>query len=158
MKMFIVALALLTATMAQGFQGYNGTQDLGLFNKIKCGSGIDCDKVGDKLVVGSGMQKQVASSATTLTSSQCGSTIVMSGHTVTLPVISASLYGCEYTFISKTGSNAVDADATNVIMALTNALGDQITNSTSGNSVTLQAISASGWNPISVYGTWADGN
>lgn len=158
MKMFIVALALLTATMAQGFQGYNGTQDLGLFNKIKCGSGIDCDKVGDKLVVGSGMQKQVASSATTLTSSQCGSTIVMAGHTVTLPAVSASIYGCRYTFTSNSGTNLVNPNDSDLIFALTNADGDAISNATFGNSVTIEAVSASGWNPISVYGTWTDSN
>ena len=157
-QVFLAAAVLFMAVTSEGFQAYNDTQDLGLFNKVKCGADITCSKQKDKLVIGSGLEKQVASSAVTLTSSQCGSTFVMSGHTMTLPLATAALYGCEYTFTNLTGTNLVNPDDLNIIYGLTNAGGDAISNATAGNSVTLQLVGASGWNPISIYGTWSDAN
>lgn len=34
-----------------GFQGYNGTTDLRIFNKIQCSTGLTCTKVGDKFKI-----------------------------------------------------------------------------------------------------------
>lgn len=40
---------LFSFTAFAGFQGYQSTTNLGVFNKIKCSTGMTCTKVGDKL-------------------------------------------------------------------------------------------------------------
>lgn len=48
MKFLSLVIALLLSTSAfAGIQGYNGTANLGVFNKIKCHTGMTCTKVGD---------------------------------------------------------------------------------------------------------------
>jgi len=44
------------------------------------------------------------------------------------------------------------------ILVSTNAAGDSIRNATLGNSITLQAISASQWVPVAIQGTYTDNN
>lgn len=47
MNVFI-AMALMACSPAwAGFQGLNGSTDLGIFNKVKCSTGLTCTKVGD---------------------------------------------------------------------------------------------------------------
>lgn len=105
-------------------------------------------------------QKQVAATATTLTAAQCGSTVINSGAVqIELPEASTVL-GCRYTFITGNGSNFdVNPDNADQILVLTNAAGDAIRNATLGNSVTIEAISASEWAPVGKeQGTYTDIN
>lgn len=47
MKFLSLVLTMLFATQAfAGFQGINGTTDLGIFNKLTCSTGLTCTKVG----------------------------------------------------------------------------------------------------------------
>ncbi len=50
MKTIYLLLTLLTfASLSEaGFRGYQSTTDRGLFNSIKCSTGLSCTKVGDK--------------------------------------------------------------------------------------------------------------
>lgn len=106
------------------------------------------------------LQKQVASTTTTLTAAQCGSTIVNdSADVVSLPEASTVL-GCRYTFIVGNVSNFdVNPDDADQIVLLTNAAGDAIRADAIGESVVLEAISASAWAPVGAEkGTWSDIN
>ncbi len=76
--------------------------------------------------------------------------------TFTLPTAAAGLQYCFATVAAQ--QIAVDPASTNAILALTNAGGDKITNSTAGNSVCLVGVSATQWVARDVYGTWADAN
>lgn len=107
------------------------------------------------------LQNQVASSTTTLTAAQCGSTIIGGGtHTLTLPEASTVL-GCRYTFINS-GSDTITVDpndGTDQILVLTNAAGDSLTNGTAGNSLVIEAIGDDAWAPVGAEkGTWTDAN
>lgn len=171
--LFVLLLAL---PVFAGFQGFNGTTDLKVFNKIQCSTGLTCSKVGDKMQVaasgsfsvtnltGSGtlsgfLQKRVAATATTITAAQCGSTFYNSGAVaINLPEASAVL-GCRLTFITMNAANFdVNPDDADQILVLTNAAGDMIRNATLGNMVTLEAVSASQWVPVASGGTWSDAN
>lgn len=47
---FLIAFLISTQAFA-GFQGYNETTSLGIFNKLKCHTGLTCTKVGDTFSV-----------------------------------------------------------------------------------------------------------
>lgn len=105
------------------------------------------------------LHARVAATATTITAVQCGSTFYNSGAVqMELPEASAVL-GCRLTFITANASNFdLNPDNADQILVQTNAAGDAIRNATLGNSITIQALSASEWAPISVVGTWSDIN
>lgn len=106
------------------------------------------------------LQSQIASTTTTLTAAQCGSTIVNnSADVLSLPEASTVL-GCRYTFIVGNVSNFdVNPDNADQIMLLTDAAGDAIRADAIGESVVLEAISASAWAPVGAEkGTWSDIN
>ena len=161
----ILLVTLLFSTMAfAGFEGFSSTKSLGVFNKMKCGTGLSCTKTGDKLVVANTetgvLRTQVAATATTITSAQCGSTFINTGAVViNLPEASAVL-GCRLTFITGNASNFdVNPDNADQILVITNAAGDAMRNATLGNSIMLEAISASQWAPVGKeQGTWTDIN
>jgi hypothetical protein len=106
------------------------------------------------------LQKQVAATATTITAAQCGSTFINSGAVqMELPEASAVL-GCRLTFITGNASNFdINPDDADQILVLTNAVGDAIRNATLGNSIVIEAISASQWAVVGKeQGTWSDIN
>lgn len=105
------------------------------------------------------LQKRVAATATTITAAQCGSTFYNSGAVqMELPEASTVL-GCRLTFITANASNFdVNPDNADQILVQTNAAGDATRNATLGNSITIEAISASEWAPVAVVGTWSDIN
>lgn len=105
------------------------------------------------------LNKLVAATATTITATQCGSTFYNSGAVViNLPEASTAI-GCKLTFVTMNASNFdVNPDDADQILVLTNAAGDAIRNATLGNTVVLQAMSASQWVEISAVGTWTDIN
>lgn len=106
------------------------------------------------------LKNQVAATATTLTVAQCGSSVINSGAVaINLPEASTAL-GCRFTFITGNASNFdVNPDDADQILVLTNAAGDSIRNATLGNSVVLEAISASQWAPVGKeQGTYSDIN
>lgn len=128
--------------------------------KLSISTGGNVSGTGAGSLVGF-LQNQIASSTTTLTIAQCGSTIVSGGaHTLTLPEASTAL-GCRYTFIvGAVAALDVDpADGTDQIVLLTNAAGDRIEADAIGESVTIEAIGANTWAPVgSEKGTWSDAN
>lgn len=105
------------------------------------------------------LSNQVASTTTSLTAAQCGSTIVYdSADVMTLPEASTVL-GCRYTFIVNSVNNCDinPADASDQIVLLTNAAGDAIRADAVGESITLEAIGANSWAPVGQQqGTWTD--
>lgn len=105
------------------------------------------------------LNNQVAATAVTITAAQCGSTFINSGAVeMDLPEASTVL-GCRLTFITGNASNFdIDPDAADQILVQTDAAGDRARNATLGNSITIEAISASQWAPVSVIGTWSDAN
>lgn len=172
--LFGVLFALMmTMTAHAGFRAYNGTTDLKIFNSIKCDTNVTCSKVGDKLnidvntaLVGDGsgvfsgyLNDQVAATATTITAAQCGMTFINAGAVqMELPEASTVL-GCRLTFITGNASNFdVNPDDADQILVETDAAGDAIRNATLGNSMTIEAISATQWAPVSTIGTWSDIN
>lgn len=171
MRLFINFLfALLVACSVQpamaSFQGFNGDSDLKIFNKVKCDTGLTCARTGngvfeiDVTALAGVLQNQVAlsSTPTTLTSSQCGSTVVSSDtQTVNLPEASTVL-GCRFTFVVGAASAlTVNPDDADSILLLTNAAGDATEADAVGESVVIEAISASQWAPVGAEkGTWSD--
>jgi hypothetical protein len=167
LKVFLTCIfALMVSITSYAFEGLNRGDSVGVFNRINCSSGLNCTR-GIKGMMNvtltspmSGvLQNQVTASATTITAAQCGSTFVNAGAVqMELPEASAVI-GCRLTFITGNASNFdINPDDADQILVQTNAVGDAIRNATLGNSITLQAISASQWAPVAVVGTWADIN
>lgn len=176
MKSLLLILTLMFSSLTfAGFEGLNDGTSLGIFNRVNCDASLSCTKVKDKFtlafsgaltgdIVGDGgdqlygfLQNQVAATATTITAAQCGSSFINSGAVqMELPEASAVL-GCRLTFITGNASNFdVNPDDADQILVETNAVGDAIRNATLGNSITIEAISASQWAVISVIGTYSD--
>lgn len=159
--MSLLLLVMFSIPSLAGFQGYNGDSDLKIFNKIQCDAGLSCSKVGDKFqldVTSSGyVQTQVAATATTITSGQCGSSFINSGAVqMELPEASTVL-GCRLTFIVGNASNFdFNPDDADQVLVETDAAGDGVRSATLGTSITIEAISASQWAPVATVGTWAD--
>lgn len=157
----VIGILFFAMTALAGFRGYQNTTDLGLFQTVKCSTGLSCTKVGDKMqiVSGSALSKLVAATATTITSSQCGSTFYNSGAVaINLPEASVAL-GCTLSFVTLNASNFdVNPDNADQILVATNAAGDSIRNATLGNTITLRAVSASQWVVIAQTGTYLDNN
>lgn len=76
--------------------------------------------------------------------------------TVTLPGAAKGLNYCAY--VAAAQVLTVDPATDDQILALTNAAGDKITNSTIGSSVCLTALDDTNWAAITPQGTWADAN
>lgn len=169
---------MLSFTVFAGFEGLNQNLSLKNFSRINCGNGLTCSKVKDKFnmvlsgaltgdLVGSGSgelygfkNNQVTATATTITAAQCGSTFVNAGAIeIELPEASAVI-GCQLTFIVGNASAfTIDPDAADIIMIATNAAGDSLIADAIGESIVLQAISATQWAPVGTpYGTWTDSN
>jgi len=172
---FVFALLVAIPALA-GFQAFQSSTNLGVFSQVTCSTGLTCTKVGGKLNMVSTnagvLQNQVAGSTTTLTSAQCGSTIVSdSADVVTLPEASTVL-GCRYTFVCGTADDfdVNPNDATDVIgpvnsvaagtgAAITPSAGDAIRCTDIGSSITLEAVGADRWAPLGVgNGAWSDVN
>lgn len=167
-----ILLALMTVT-AYAVQFFNSSDlNVGNFSKVKCGPSIKCSQSSGKLLIES-IQTQVASTTTTLTTAQCGSTIVSnSADVVTLPEASTAL-GCRYTFVCGTADDfdVNPADATDVIgpvsttngttgvVTLTPSAGDAIRCTDIGGSITLEAIGVDRWAQVGGgNGIWTDVN
>lgn len=171
MKLKLALLAFLFPMFAFGSVTVFNSSDtrLGTYANIKCTSGLSCSAASGKLgltVQGDGddsmpgfVQNRILATATTLTIAQCGSTVYNGGAiAINLPEASTAL-GCRFTFITANASNFdVNPDDADQILVLTNAAGDSIRNATLGNSVTLEAISATQWAQVSAIGTYTDNN
>lgn len=181
----LTALVLMAFCFtAYGVAFYNQSNVvLGKSDSIKCGDGLVCTKTSGKIefvVNGAGsdtlygfLQNQVASTTTSLTAAQCGSTIVSnSADVVTLPEASTVL-GCQYTFVCGTADDfdVNPADTTDVIgpvsttngttavVTLTPSAGDAIRCTDIGGSITLEAIGADRWAQVGGgNGIWTDVN
>jgi len=158
----VVLLASVTVFASVKFFSLSNV-DLGHQDYIKCGTGTSCSVVSGKLLLGVSyagvVEGDVVASATTITAAQCGSTFRNAGAIeIELPEASAVI-GCRLTFITGNASNFdVDPDAGDQILVQTDTAGDKIRNATLGNSITIQAISASTWAPVAIIGTWSDAN
>jgi hypothetical protein len=109
-KLVLILIASLTPVASYAsVRWFNSSgEQLGILSDAKCSSGVDCEVSGGKLVMsvpGDGMvQTQVAATATTLTSAQCGSTFYNTGAVeVRIPKASGVL-GCRYTFVTLNAS------------------------------------------------------
>lgn len=154
----LLAIFMVFPAMA-GFEGLQEGTSLKLFNQINCGPGLSCSRLDDKFYMQSGLGSQTAATVTTITSAQCGETFYNAGAVqIELPEASAVL-GCRLTFVTANASNFdINPDDADQILIQTNAAGDAMRNATLGNSITIQAISATQWTPIAVIGTWSDIN
>jgi hypothetical protein len=178
MKFTTVLISLLfTISAKAGFQGYNGSTDLKLFNKISCGSNVTCSRSGDKMSIvastslagsGSGslsgyLQAQVASTTVAITAAQCGSSFISnSADVMTLPEASTVL-GCRLTFVCGTADDfdVNPADASDTILptgALTPSAGDAIRCTDAGAGFVLEAVGANSWAVLSTNLTITDVN
>lgn len=191
MKNLLVILALLGHPAFAGFQALNSSGTvLGPVTKLKCGTNATCTVGGNLLTMnfatptgdfqGDGgdqlwgfLQNQIASTTTTLTAGQCGSTVISnSADVVTLPEASTVL-GCQYTFVCGTADDfdvnpndgtdqigpALNSVAGGTGAAITPSAGDAIRCTDIGSSITLEAVGADLWAPIGVgNGAWTDVN
>lgn len=180
MKLFLSFMLLLVLIpVSHAFEGLESGTSLKIFNRINCGSSVTCTRTGNGIfnidtsgvfatdIVGDGtdtlsgfLQTQIVAATTTITAAECGSTFINSatGTQIELPEASGVL-GCRLTFITANAVNLdINPDDADQILVLTNAAGDAIRNATVGNSVTLEASSASTWTQISAIGTYTDIN
>lgn len=121
--------------------------------------GGDLSGDGGDQIVGF-LRNQVAATATTITAAQCGTTFI-SGGAIEMELPEAStVLGCRLTFVVNNASNfTIDPDAADIIQIATNAAGDSLIADLPGESITLEAISATQWAVIGTpYGTWTDSN
>lgn len=157
----------------------NSTANTLTFNNDTSGSQVakmTISTTGDVTGPGTGalsgyLAKQVASTTTTLTAAQCGSTIISdSADVLALPEASTVL-GCEYTFICGTTDDMdINPDNADIIgpvnsvasgtgAAITPSAGDAIRCTDVGSSIKLQAIEADRWAAVGVgNGAWTDVN
>jgi hypothetical protein len=118
------------------------------------------------------LQKQTASTTTTITAVQCGQTFVSnSADTLALPEAS-SVLGCRLTFVCGTADDFhIDTDGTDAIggvsvitgsnttAVLAPSAGDRIMCTDIGSSVVLEAVGANLWASIGAAGgVWTDAN
>lgn len=188
MGKFITGLILFLFGVAAiaGFRGETSTANLGLLNIISCSTGVNCTKSGAKMVVanantllgaGSGTisgykSAQVASTTTTITAAQCGSTFVSdSADVMTLPEASTVL-GCRLTFVCGAVANfdinpadttdafgTIGTIAAGAVATLAPAAGDAIRCATIGSSIIIEAVGADLWSALSyANGVWTDVN
>lgn len=182
-------LILLVPASALAAHFYNSSDaSIGVFPKVKCGTNVSCSQSAGKLllavgvedIVGDGadqlygfLQNQVASTTTSLTIAQCGSTVVSnSADVVTLPEASTAL-GCRYTFVCGTADdfdvNPADGtdqitsvsttNGTTGVVTLAPAAGDAIRCTDIGGSITLEAVGANAWSQVGGgNGIWTDVN
>lgn len=146
-----------------GFQAKTSSANLGLVSTMSCGSGLTCTKSGATLNLSNAaygtLRNRILATATTLTSSQCGSTVYNSGAVVINLPEASTVLGCRFTFITLNASNFdINPDDADIIMNSTNVAGDASRNATVGDNITLEAISATQWTVISSKGTWSDAN
>ena len=166
MRKLVLALAFVSAAAFGSVRFFtNGNVDLGSLAKLKCGDNVACSIVSGKLLLDvdqtlSGLlQNRVAATATTITASQCGSTFYNSGAVeMDLPEASTVL-GCRLTFVTLNAANFdIDPEASDQILVQTDAAGDRARNATLGNTITIEAVSASQWAVVGILGTWSDAN
>lgn len=191
MKKVLVVIGLLAGVTAYAVQFFNASDtEIGQFAKIKCGGGVDCSQVSGKLFLnvesvagdlyGDGgdqfygfLQNQIASTTTSLSAAQCGSTIVSnSADVMTLPEASTVL-GCQYTIVCGTDDDldinpadgtdqigpVVSVTGTNTTTVITPSAGDAIRCTNKGHSIVLEAVGADYWSAIGgSNGTWTDVN
>jgi hypothetical protein len=119
------------------------------------------------------LQSQVASTTTSATIAQCGSTFVSnSADVITLPEASTAL-GCRYTFVCGTAddfdvnpadgtdqiSSVSTTNGTTGVVTLAPSAGDAIRCTDIGGSITLEAIGANLWAQVAGgNGIWTDVN
>lgn len=160
----MITLTILLAGLFAhaGFQGTQTTTSLGIFTGVKCSQGLTCTRSGGNLnmVAAGGIQARVAATATTITSSQCGSTFYNSGAVVIkLPKLATSNLGCRLTFIVANASNFdINPDDADTILNSTNVTGDASRNATLGGSIVLEGVSTTQWAVVAINGTWTDIN
>jgi hypothetical protein len=178
---FIVALLLIVTPIAlyAGVRAYNTSGLLlGSFASVSCGTNISCSQSSGKLAIDvlaapTGLlQNQVASTTTTITAAQCGSTFVSdSADVLTLPEASTVL-GCRLTFVCGTADDfdINPADATDVIgitgsitganttTVLAPAAGDALRCTDIGAGFVLEAVGADLWAVLSTNGIITDVN
>lgn len=164
MRAFLtLSLLFLLAFSANAFEIKNDSTSLGLSNKIDCSTGINCtlNKVSGitTMTTVGALETVVESSTASILSTQCGSTFVNTATSQFELPEASTVIGCTLTFVTgATSTLVVNPDDADQILVETNAVGDAISNATNGNSIMLQAISASEWAPLSNVGTWADAN
>lgn len=165
----VTMFAMCTPVLA-GFQGFDQTSDLGIFNKIKCGTGVTCSRTGQGVFTLSRLQ--VTATTTALTAAQCGSTVISAGVILAELPEASTVLGCQYTFVCGTADNfginpsdgtdqigPVNYIAAGTSAALAPAAGDAIQCTDAGSSVVLEAVGANLWSAIGTgNGTWADIN
>lgn len=168
---FLIAMFFTTFAHA-GFEGYNSTTSLKIFNKVRCSSGVKCSRTKGGVFDISVLNDVVTATTTSLDLGQCGSTIVSdSADVISLPEASTAL-GCRYTFVCGTVDNfgVNPADGTDQIgpvnyiaagtsAALAPAAGDAIQCTDIGSSIMLEAVGVNLWVAVGTgNGLWADIN
>lgn len=158
-----LALSLMSMSAFAGFRGYNANTDLKLFSAIGCDSGLECSRgTKDRLLISvdtAAFEAPTAAVAGSLTSAQCGQTFYNSGAVALNLPEASTVIGCKYSFVTLNAANFdINPDDADQILVQTDAAGDMIRNATLGNTITLQAVSASQWVVTSILGTWTDAN
>lgn len=157
-----LALAFFTITAHAGFEGKAAGKSLKIFQGINCAQGVTCTRTKGgifNMVASAAQAPLLLATARTLKSAECGSTFYNAGSIQLFLPDAATVLGCEYTFVTLNASNFdIDPDAADIILVQTDAAGDRARNATVGNSITIQAVSASQWAVIGILGTWADAN
>jgi hypothetical protein len=173
MKHLLLVVLFLSIQAQASVQVFNSS-DLFLGNvaKVKCVNGVACSNVSGKLNLGVGIAPQVASTTTTITSSQCGSTFVSdSADVMTLPEASTVL-GCKLRFVCGTADDfdvnpndatdkigiAGSVTGTNTTTTIAPSAGDAIRCTDIGAGFDLEAVAADLWAVTRTTGIITDVN
>jgi hypothetical protein len=143
-----------------GFEALDQGSSLKVASALNCDVGLTCSKKrGTVSVSATHIGAIEAAVAGTLTAAKCGKTFYNTAAVeLDLPEASTVL-GCRYTFVTLNASNFdIDPDDADQILVQTDAAGDRTRNATVGNSITLEAVSASQWAVVGILGTWSDAN
>lgn len=164
MKMVLTVFSILTMLAFSmpahaGFRAYKDTTDLKVAAGLRCSGGMTCPmENGAILKIRPGITGMITvGAATTLTADQCGETFINSGAFIATLPLASTVIGCQYTFATNNASTwGPRANAADQILVATTGVGRAATNSTLGNTITIQATAANRWVQLAVVGTWAD--
>jgi len=173
--LLLLALLTLTANSAFADRYYNSSDTLlGTFSNVKCGTNVNCAQTAGKLVIAAvnGKSTIVASTTTTITAAQCGSTFVSdSADVLTLPEAS-TVPGCILDFVCGTADDfdvnpndgtdkigiAGSITGSNTTTTIAPSAGDAIRCTDIGAGFTLKAVANDLWSVQRTTGIITDVN
>lgn len=154
--MILVGTVLFATTAWAGIQAYNGSTDLKIFSKIKCGSGMSCSKSNDKFLMTVAGIDASGGQMTHFSSFKVASVLTAQGTSVTgaatIAYVSQFYLPVNATLTGLAILNGATVGTDKWIVALVNSAGTIVANSAIAGTL---SAGASSWQQIPFTATYA---